>query len=352
MSTHEMAEATTSTTPETAKRRRGVRMRGLTRPRIAATAAVAAFGLSALTAGAASASTMADGPTIQLGNYAVPSSAPQYVTGGDLLPQDNGTLGDPASIVMTGSGGNLTADNQAVTIPNDTITFATQTSTSAMSTSPAQTWYFQRVGYAGVTTPAMTDMGGTDMLGVPVYKIINYNPDGMHTCLEAFGNQPAAGSIVDINGCNLPNQTNQLWVIGTAGQTNDTMNATTGAFDGNSSPQIYSRYLQGSTTGQPGLSNSVIENVATLQANGWNTSQAPVLTADSANLAGVNSPLTLQSQQWPATSQNSTWTIVPGYNFNAPGSSGGDCAGVTGYEALVCGGGFQAYYNWVNSLPG
>ena len=149
-----------------------------------------------------------------------------------------------------------------------------------MSTSPAQTWYFQRVGYAGVTTPAMTDMGGTDMLGVPVYKIINYNPDGMHTCLEAFGNQPAAGSIVDINGCNLPNQTNQLWVIGTAGQTNDTMNATTGAFDGNSSPQIYSRYLQGSTTGQPGLPNSVIENVATLQANGWNTSQAPVLTAD------------------------------------------------------------------------
>jgi len=320
MSTHEMAEATTSTTPETAKRRRGVRLRGLTRPRIAATAAVAAFGLTALTAGAASASTVPNGPTIQLAQYPVPASAPQpqHVTGGGMLPLDDGTLGNAASIAVTGD--RTPEPPQVVTIPGGSSAWGTQLETDEPSTSPtlgpAQVWYFQRVGYAGVNTPATTAAGGTDMLAVPVYRIINYNPDGLSTCLEALGSQSAAGSIADSNDCDVNGapQTNQLWVVGSPGQTNDTINATTGAFDGNSSAQIYSSYLQGSSTAESGLSDSVVENVATLAANGWNTAQAPVLSAD-ANSTGGASPLTLQAQS-TLTSDNSTWNIVA-----APGSS-------------------------------
>ncbi len=320
MSTHEMAETTTSTTPETAKRRRGVRLRGLTRPRIAATAAVAAFGLTALTAGAASASTVANGPTIQLSNYAVPASAPQpqHVAGGGMLPLDDGALGNAASIAVTGE---RSPDGPEVaTIPGGSSAWGTQLETAEPSTSPtlgpAQVWYFQRAGYVGVNTPATTAAGGTDMLAVPVYRIINYNPDGLYTCLEARGSQPAAGSIVDSNGCDVNGapQTNQLWVVGSPGQTNETINATTGAFDGNSSPQIYSSYLQGSSTAESGLSDSVIENVATLAADGWNTAQAPVLSAD-ANSTGGASPLTLHAQS-TLTSENSTWNVVA-----APGSS-------------------------------
>ncbi len=319
MSTHEMAEATTSTTPETAKRRRGVRLRGLTRPRIAATAAVAAFGLAALTAGAASAASLPNGPTIQLGQYPVPASAPQpqHVAGGGMLPLDDGALGNAASIAVTGE---RSPDGpEVVTIPGGSSAWGTQLKTAEPSTSPtlgpAQVWYFQRAGYVGVNTPATTAAGGTDMLAVPVYRIINYNPDGLYTCLEARGSQPAAGSIVDSNGCDVNGapQTNQLWVVGSPGQTNETINATTGAFDGNSGPQIYSSYLQGSSTAESGLSDSVIENVATLAADGWNTAQAPVLSAD-ANSTGSASPLTLHAQS-TLTSENSTWNVVA-----APGS--------------------------------
>ncbi len=319
MSTHEMAEATTSTTPETAKRRRGVRLRGLTRPRIAATAAVAAFGLAALTAGAASAASLPNGPTIQLGQYPVPASAPQpqHVAGGGMLPLDDGALGNAASIAVTGE---RSPDGpEVVTIPGGSSAWGTQLKTAEPSTSPtlgpAQVWYFQRAGYVGVNTPATTAAGGTDMLAVPVYRIINYNPDGLYTCLEALGSQPTAGSIVDSNGCDVNGapQTNQLWVVGSPGQTNETINATTGAFDGNSGPQIYSSYLQGSSTAESGLSDSVIENVATLAADGWNTAQAPVLSAD-ANSTGSASPLTLHAQS-TLTSENSTWNVVA-----APGS--------------------------------
>ena len=101
MSIHEQANATTSQ-PETTKRRRAAWLR--TRPGLAAAAAVAAFGLAALTAGAASAASLPNGPTIQLGQYPVPASAPQpqHVAGGGMLPSDDGSLGNAASIAVTG----------------------------------------------------------------------------------------------------------------------------------------------------------------------------------------------------------------------------------------------------------
>ncbi len=198
-----------------------------------------------------------------------------------------------------------------VTVPG--TGWGTQLTSIQMDETTDQTWYFQRMGYVGVNTPDTT--GGPDMLAVPVYRIVNYSRDGLYTCLQAgLGNNPAAGSVVDSNDCDINGtpQTNQLWVVGSPGETNDTINATTGAFDGKSSPQLYSEYLLASPTNS-GLSDSVIENVATLAANGWNTSQAPVLSAD-ASPDGGNSPLTLQSQQegTSVNSQNSTWYIVPG----------------------------------------
>ena len=180
------------------------------------------------------------------------------------------------------------------------------------------------MGYIGVNTPATT--GGPDMLAVPVYRIMNYNPEyGLWTCLQAgLGEDPAAGSIADSNDCDVNGapQTNQLWVVGSPAETNDTINATTGAFDGNTSPQLYSEYLQAEPSYTPGLFDSAIENVATLADNGWNTSQAPVLSAD-ATPDGGDSPVTLQSQEegTSVNSQNSTWYIMVGYYGGTPDPS-------------------------------
>lgn len=352
MSTNEMtgvAATSTASQPESGPRR-AAWLRHLTRPGIAATAVVAAFGFIVMSTGVASASSLTNSPTVQVNAYGVPNPGPQYVTDGDLLPLENDTLGNPATIAMTGDAGNFDTDSQVVTDPGDSIGFGTQLTTSTISTSPAQTWYFQRVGYLGVNTPDTLALSGTDMLAVPVYRIINYNPDGMDECLEAWGSDPTAGSIVDINDClqNGPPQTNQLWIVGSAGLPNDTINASTGAFDGGSSPQIYNTSLQGTTTGSNTYSDSVIENVAALQAADWNTAQAPVLSADS-NLPGINAELSLESVAWPVSSTNSTWNILPGYNFNPP-SSDNPCAGVTGYATLVCGETVSDYATWASAF--
>jgi hypothetical protein len=126
---------------------------------------------------------------------------------------------------------------------------------------------------------------------------------------------------VDSYGCN-PNQvdqTNQLWIVGSPAQVNNTINPATGAFDGGSAPQVFSPTLQGSAPGQSGLQGSVIENVASLATSGWNTAQAPVLSADNNNPEGINSELTLQPQTVLASPANSTWNIVP--STAAPDSS-------------------------------
>ncbi len=309
--------------PARMKGRRAKPRRFFSKSRLTAVAATAALGV-AVGGTAAYAATVPNGPTVQLGTYSIPGSAPQYTSGGDLLPLYNGTLGNPAAVVITGSGGSVTASSQVATVPNGS------TGQAPGGTPAAQTWYFQRIGYVGATTPAMTSAGGTDMLAVPVYKIINYNTDGTHTCLEAYGvGDPNAGQAAESDVCdvNQVNQTNQLWIVGSPAQANATMNATTGTFDG-SSPQIYSSYLQGSATGASGLSDSVIENVAGLEADGWNTSQAPALHAD------PNSPLTLKLQDYPVTSQNATWNIVPASDLNVSGSSG---QGSTGQSPYVVG---------------
>jgi hypothetical protein len=297
--------------------------------RSAVTASVAAVGLAAMALGGtnAYADTLTNGPTVHLGQYAIPSTAPAYVNGGDLLPANNGTLGNPAAIVLTGSAADGTVNTDVVQIPNNSTTWGTQLATGAGTQASGQTWYFQRVGYIDVNTPETSQLhaaGHPEELATPVYMIINYNPGRGFTCLDGWGGNPGAGSVVDSYGCN-PNQvdqTNQLWIVGSPAQSNNTVNPTTGAFDGGSAPQVYSSDLQGSTFATSGLQDSVIENVASLAASGWSTAQAPVLSADSSNAQGMSSELTLQPQTSPASTANSTWSIVD--SSAAPGSSSSD----------------------------
>jgi hypothetical protein len=49
------------------------------------------------------ADTLTNGPTIHLGQYSIPHSAPAYVNGGDLPALYNGTLGNPTAMVLTRS---------------------------------------------------------------------------------------------------------------------------------------------------------------------------------------------------------------------------------------------------------
>lgn len=320
MSTHEKAHAIT-TEPVTTKRRRAAWLRRPTRPALASAAAAAAFGLATITAGAASASSLPNSPTIQLAQYPIPASPPQpqHIIGGGMLPLDDGAEGTAASIAVTGfrnpDGPQMVTNPGGSNSPGTQLEISDFTSTSPIA--EGQIWYFQRVGYIGVNTPATTAAGGTDKLATPVYRIINYNPfSGLWTCVQAgLGENPGSGSIVDSNVCDVSGapQTSQLWVVGSPSQTNNTINATTGAFDGNSSPQIYSTALQGSSTAEPGLSDSVIENVAALVETGSNTSKAPVLSSNS--IGGGGASLSLQSQSL-ATSQGATWNITP-----APGTN-------------------------------
>jgi hypothetical protein len=288
--------------------------------RILASAAVtaSAVGLAVMALGGmnAYADPLPNGLTVHLGIYQVPSTPPAYAEDGDLLPLYDGTMGNPAAIVLTGSTDDGTVNSELVQIPGNSTDWGTQLTTGLGMQASGQTWYFQREGYIDVTTPETSQLdtaGDPELLATPVYRILNYNPDGTFTCLEGQGATPGAGSTVDSWGCNPAGpygSSNQLWVVGSPAQSNHTHDATTGAYDGGSAAQVYSDYLQGPTSGLSGLQGSVLENVASLSASGWNTATAPVLSADASNAQGIFSELTLQPQTAPASSANSTWDIV------------------------------------------
>ena len=178
--------------PPQEARHTAMRSRGRRLALAGTTLAATAVGLAAMTvsAGSASADTLVNGPTIHLGQYAVPGHAPAYVDGGDVLPQIEGTLGNPSSIFMTGSSAVLTANTQVVEVPNGSTTWGVQAATNVSNGGSAQSWFFQRVGWVGVETPSVSD---PTKLGVPVYKIINFKPGGSRTCLEGMGANPDAG---------------------------------------------------------------------------------------------------------------------------------------------------------------
>jgi hypothetical protein len=281
--------------------------------RAAVTASAVGVAVMALGGANAYADPLPNGPTVHLGAYQVPSTPPAYANDGDLLPLYDGTMGNPAAIVMTGSTNY--SNIFMIQIPGNPAVRSTQLQTGLGSHASGQTWYFQREGYIDVKTPETSQLdaaGNPELLATPVYRIVNYNPDGTSTCLEGQGATPGAGSIVDYSGCDPagPDAPNQLWVVGSPAQSNHTHDATTGAYDGGSAPQVYSDYLQGPTSGVSGLQGSVLENVASLSASGWNTATAPVLSTAASNALGTDFELRLQSQTAPAWSANSTWDIV------------------------------------------
>ena len=342
-------------TPNRKQRRRRLG-RLFSKTGLAATAAAAGLAVTMVGATAAHATApLTSGPTIQLDQYSIPGSAPTYVTNGDLLPQFNGTLGNAVDIFMTGQSNVYTAnDTYALGIPGASTTWGTQVSTGNYTGATSQEWFFQRVGYVGVNTPVTAEnawiFGNNLELAVPVYRILNYNPADAavgFTCLESRNEFGAARSIVESDNCNPnpPAQTagNQLWIVGSPNQANDLINATTGAFVGQEIGQTYSNYLQsisGVNWTEGPLDGSVIENVASLWNNGWNTATAPVLSADYTNMDGINSGLQLDNQASPAYYGNSTWNLVPAYTPAAPSTNNPNngCAGISGFSVLLCDG--------------
>jgi hypothetical protein len=269
-------------------------------------AAATATGVAAVLclAGVAGANTLTNSSLIDLGQYPVPSSPPvSYAGQGSSLPTTDGALGQ-ATEIMVGSG----SVGQALTIPNGTTQWGTQLVTAPATGAASQTWHFQLIGTIGVTIPDPGDDGvnfsGPVYDQANVYKIINYNPNGTHTCLDGYGMNPTAGSIVDSYGCdpNQFNQTNQLWVEATRDYS-DPLVWPSGS-QASASNQLFSEYLQ-----QVDWQDSVIENVATLQANDWVTNTAPVLAADTADILGESSPVTLDNQVFPARPSDATWYL-------------------------------------------
>jgi hypothetical protein len=107
-----------------------------------------------------------------------------------------------------------------------------------------------------------------------------------------------------------------------------------GIFDGGESLQFFAPDLQSNGVGSA-LKNSVIENVASLVADGWNTAQAPVLAADYNNLPGINSGLQLDyplkdtGSGGGATSANATWNIAPALvQQSVPSNVSSTCSGM------------------------
>ena len=338
-----MFTSTTSTLTRPHARRRSILL----------VAAATAAAITAMTAGGvADAAPISNTPTIQLGRFAIPATAPAYVNGGDLLPRINGTLGNPTTIFMSGSTVVATAGSQVIEIPGGSATWGTGVRTNdTIAASTSQTWYFQRVGWVGVGTPAVD--GVRRVVGAPAYKIIQYNPSGGYTCLDALGGSGAPGTAVGSSRCaaNNENSTNQLWIVASTAQSNDTFNPATGIRDEGSARQIFSPPLQQSNAANAtGLENSIIMNVASLVDHGWDTTQTPVLSAAVDNTRGVHSRLWLKAPtDWPADTTNSTWNITPSYTFNAIITPQDKCAGVKGVAALACGGTFEDYFDWLNT---
>jgi hypothetical protein len=309
-------------------------------------AAAAAVSLTALTfgAGAAHADTLPTTPTIKLGQYSIPATAPAGIPGGDALPAMLGTLGNPTELFMTQSS---SASSTVLGIQGDSSAWGTPVDTETAAASPGQIWRFQLIGWIGVHT-YLTDITENlppgIMQGMPVYRIMNYHPDGTITCLDGSGGGGASGTMIDSYGCdpNQVNQTNQLWIIGNTDQLSPMIQSNGDeyvAYGAWTARNWLSSNLQKDPDSINGYApNSVIENVASLQASGWQANQAPVLSASYTNQRGINSLVWLQSQGNGLTTQNnSTWLIHDTTSTSAgsgSGSGSGSSANCTGVACL------------------
>ncbi len=300
---------------------------------VAATAATAASVLGLAAGPAMADTTLTNGPTIQIGQFTPTDSYGSAL----VLPGNNGNTGVPTQIFVRS---NTPQTDQALTMDLDTGD-AGPVSTSDETDAPgAQDWHFQRIGYVGLSTPAsaaLISMGAPSTLlqAVPVYHIVSNvhaNYDGPN-CLTAMGT--AAGSTVASEPC-YSNSPSQMWVVGTTSEDDQFIDGSTGQYYtmpfGHTAQSIqnaimvatgpygeanweqwFSTALQPDGTPSP---EAVIENVAALAADGWNTNTAPVLAAVG-NLAGVNSGVTLEAQDWPAIGADATW-LLSAMNLASP----------------------------------
>lgn len=154
----------------------------------------------------------------------------------------------------------------------------------------------------------------------PVYKIVNYNSNGSHTCLDANGNDIADGGAVTSYGCdpNQANQTNQLWIV--AGNQFDPANTHDGVSmsDGSLIPPMplpgdASALSYGFEIGRYSL-----VNLASVVNNGMTMNNSLTLSSTASNMLGENSQSLLWNPiEWPANGNNSLYgftLLVPSTN--------------------------------------
>ena len=299
---------------------------------VAATAATAASLLGLAVGPAMADTTLTNGPTIQIGQF-----TPTLGYGStSILPGNNGVLGALTQIFLRS---NTPQTDQSLTADFNNVAGEGSVSTSDLNAPDFQYWTFQRVGYVGLSTPASAElisMGAPSTLlqAVPVYQIISQVETSNTTnCLTAMAT--AAGSTVASESCS-SNSPSQMWVVGATSEDNQFIDGSTGQFYtlpfGHTAQSIQNAIMVAtgpageanweqwfSTALQPGGTPSpeaVIENVAALAADGWNTNTAPVLAA-TGNLAGVNSGVTLEAQDWPTIGADATW-LLAAVNLSSP----------------------------------
>jgi hypothetical protein len=353
-----MIRSISSDDPSRGPARRPYRWRSLVQGHTAAAAgvfaSVAVASALLVSAPTASAAALTNGPTVSIGQYSVPtwaSSAPS------TLPTSVGATGGLTPLYVTESAA---GSNQVVTIPNPVTLYGGSLEQQPVVTadSPAsffaglgiqQTWSIQNVGYVGVSTPTtaqFTTSGAALEQQLPVYRIIGgLEPqDAWATeCLQSTKNA-APGTAVQIGTCSY--DSSDLWIIGNTAQRVNFI-ASTGFSLGGLMP-AFPEWISTALQPNGGPSNSVIENLASLASDGWNTNTSPVLSADTANIEGYHSALALQSQTtWPTDQANSTW-IIPtqslsdASNTTSTGSgtgTGGGSSSCVGITCLVTGAG-------------
>jgi hypothetical protein len=305
---------TTTSTPGRTRRPRKPRARRLATFAVIAASAVSALGLAA---GPAMADTpLTNGPTIQIGQF-TPVAAYDSTS---VLPGNSGDTGIPAQIFVRS---NTTQTDQSLTADLNGVGGAGAVSTSDETRAPAfRDWYFQRIGYVGLSTPESAELDSmstfstpsTWLQAAPVYHIVSNMSavgDGPN-CLTAMAT--AAGSTVASESC-YSDSPSQMWVVGSTGATDQYL-LSGQLFNMPLDQQWFSTALQPGGAPSPG---SVIENVAALAADGWNSNTAPVLAA-TGNLPGINSAVTLEAQDWPTIGSNATW-LLSAVNMASPTTS-------------------------------
>ena len=281
-----------------------------TRRGAAAVLAVAGLALAGAVLGApaANAANLFNGPTVGLYGTPVPASPPAYAassddeTAGGALPDQNGQMGNPVQLTMT--------SGQVLAVQGGSAAWGTPVATENSTGDANEIWRFQRVGWVGVTTGDDQDDPG-NLMAEPVFKIVNYNPDGTHTCLNAASNDIAEGGAITSYGCdpNGVNQTNQLWIV--AGNIGDGIDhdwiSPSGVWQGVSSTGDGNdlSYYDGS------VDQYSLINLASVVSNGMDMYKALIASAVGDNIQGVDSTSMLWSPtDWPASTSNSLYGIT------------------------------------------